>query len=224
MRCGWRRPASTPHADTPISDPQTAWNGHEWLVVWTKLVQNPVNEFLYTGNIYAARLSSALTLLDTQPIAIAASTFDEQTPLVASDGRDFVVAWTRHDATHDLYLRHVHTDGTIGDATLVPNSNGLSLVWDGFQYAVGSSDVCSLQCQARMYLTRFDLRDNRPLLYNRVPIAELTLDGMSLAGSSNGRVRIVYARYALEPLYGGSARAFLRDEVSVSRRRAAGHR
>jgi hypothetical protein len=211
-------------AGTLISDPQAAWNGHEWLVAWTTLIQNPVVEFLYTGNIYAARLSPALTLLDTQPIAISDSTFNEETPLVASDGRDFVLAWTRHDATWDLYLRHVHSDGTIGEATIVPNTNGLGLVWDGLQYAVGSSDVCSLPCQARMYVTRFDVRDDRPLLYNRVPVAELTLDGMSLAGSSNGRIRIVYARYALEPLYGGSARAFLRDDVNAPRRRAASHR
>jgi hypothetical protein len=211
-------------ANTLISDPQAAWNGHEWLVAWTKRIQSPVVEFLYTGNVYAARLSLALTLLDTQPIAIAASTFDEEIPLVASDGHDFVVAWTRLGATRDLHIRPVHSDGTAGDDTLAPSTIGLSLVWDGFQYAVGSSNGCSLQCQARIYLTRFDVRDDRPLLYNRMPIAELSLDDMSLASSANGRVRIVYTRYALEPLYGGSARAFLRDDVSVPRRRAAGHR
>jgi hypothetical protein len=209
-------------ADTLTSNPRAAWNGHEWLVAWTTLLPNPIilNEF--RGNIYAARLSPALTVLDTQPIAIAASEFYEESPLVASDGHDFVVAWTRFFATGGLYLRHVHSDGTITDATFLPNTVGLSLVWDGLQYAVGSAGACTPQCQA-MYLTRFDIRDDRPLLYNNVRIAELGPDGMSLAGS-NGRVRIVYTRYALEPFYGGSARAFLRDDVSVPRRRAAGHR
>jgi hypothetical protein len=207
-----------------IGQPRAAWNGHEWLVAWTKLIQDQI-VFLTRGNVYAARLSSELTILDTQPIEIAVSSFDEEGPLVASDGRDFVVAWTRsYGAPAGAYLRHVHSDGTIGDLTLFDKNGYLeSFVWDGALYAAAYEETvaCSpVTCQYRSYLTHFEIRDDVPVLFDRVPIGD-NLANVSLGAPANGRVRIVYSRYAPEPPYAGSARAFMRDDVYVNRHRAA---
>lgn len=211
-------------AGVRIDQPHAAWNGHEWLVAWTNLIQNPVIEFLYRGNVYASRLSSTLTLLDTQPIDVAVSPFDEEYPLVASDGHDFVIIWTHLFNPAGLYVRHIHSDGTTGEASLlVPASfPEVSLAWNGLQYTLAYKVTCSLPCQSRSYLTHFDLQSEPPRLKDSVPIGDANLFDIAIAGAANGRVRIVYSRNALEPLYGGSARVFLRDDVYVPRRRAAG--
>jgi hypothetical protein len=208
-----------------VGQPRAAWNGHEWLVAWPKLIQDLNVEFITRGNIYAARLSSELTVLDTQPIAIAVTSFDEEVPLVASDGQDFVVLWTRaYGAPAGSYLRHVHGDGTIDDITLFDKNGYMeSLVWDGALYAAAYEETVAcppLACQYRSYLTHFEIRDDVPLLFDKVPIGE-NLAYVSLGAPANGRVRIVYSRYAPEPPYAGSVRAFMRDDVYVNRRRAA---
>jgi hypothetical protein len=208
-----------------IGQPHAAWNGHEWLVAWTKRIQHPIVEFLYSGNVYAARLSSALTVLDTQPIEVAVSPFDEEYPMVASDGHDFVVVWEHYFAPAGIYLRHIHSDGTTGDTTLlIPDAYPHGLAWDGLQYAALHETTCSLPCPSRFYLSHFDVQNDHPLLADKVPIGATILYDASLGGSANGRVHIVYMRYALEPTYGGSARVFLRDDVYVPRRHAAGRR
>ncbi len=217
-------PVSLWYAGTDLTQPQAAWNGHEWLVVWT--------ESRGGRNVYCGRLSSALSLLDAQPLAFPAPPFYDESPLVASDGQDFAVVWTHYydyyaSGPTGLYFRAVSSDGRIGNIeSLVPQSSrNASLVWDGLHYAVIYTNTCSLPCLPRTYLTHFDVQEDRPVLLDSLPIGDTDLTDFSLAGSANGRVRMVYTRYAPEPLYGGSTRVFLRDDfVNVPRRRAIGRR
>ncbi|HSY48601.1 MAG TPA: hypothetical protein VLC46_07315 [Thermoanaerobaculia bacterium] len=204
--------------DPSLSKPRSAWNGHEWLVVWQD----------YNGGVYLNRLSSAFDVLDTYPIAFPAPPFDEETPVVASNGNDFVVVWKHYynyGGPSGLYFRNIHSDGTAGEpTTLATNASGSAgLVWDGAQYAVAYTETCSAPCQPQSYLAHFDVQEDQPVLRDKVQIVASGLMDGSLAVPAYGRVRIVYTRNALEPLYGGSPRAFLRDYfVDVPRRRAVG--
>jgi len=207
--------------------PRAAWNGHQWLVAWNQLIRLPTQFDFYRGNVYAARLSGALTVLDTQPIAIAVSDFDESAPLVASDGRDFVLVWSHRsfDAARGLYLRRVHSDGSIGDSSsLITGGYGAqSLVWNGLRYALAyASDAAYWNHD--LFLTHIPSREDEPLVRDQTPISASEFDEryVSLAAPSKGRLRIVYTRVAVEPEYGGVSRVFMRDEIDTPRRRSVG--
>ncbi|HEV2719729.1 MAG TPA: hypothetical protein VG323_06895, partial [Thermoanaerobaculia bacterium] len=129
--------------------PRMAWNGSEWLIVFDKLILVPAPPPVpnYRGNVYAERLSSALAVLDAQPIPIAVSPSNYNTsewqPIVASDGRDFLVAWTRQwndaDGTgQGVRVRPVRADGGVGDPVQFVEGGAFahSIVWDGMRYAV----------------------------------------------------------------------------------------
>jgi hypothetical protein len=73
------------------SVPKVAWNGQNWLVVWTSRTPG---QFFSTLGVYAARVSPAGQLLDDPPIAISDTlAFDEREPVVASDGVRWAVVW-----------------------------------------------------------------------------------------------------------------------------------
>ena len=207
--------------------PRAAWNGHQWLVAWNELIRLPIQFDFYRGNVYAARLSGALTVLDTQPIAIAVSELDESTPLVASDGRDFILVWSHRsfDGAAGLYLRRVHSDGSIGDSSSLITGwyEAQSLVWNGVRYALAyASDAAYWNND--LFLTHIPSREDEPLVRDQVPISASEFDEryVSLVAPSKGRLRIVYTRVAVEPEYGGVSRVFMRDEIDTPRRRSVG--
>ncbi|HEX9460837.1 MAG TPA: hypothetical protein VGA84_16930, partial [Thermoanaerobaculia bacterium] len=210
--------------DPSLSQPRAAWNGHQWLVVW----QDSVGGI----SVYLNRLSSAFDVLDMYPIAFPVPPFVEQTPSVTSNGNDFAVVWTHYyyysGGPSAIDFRNIHSDGTAGQSTtLVSNARvSTALVWDGSQYAVAYAEKCpTTPCLARSYLIHFDVQDDQPVLRDKMQIADSPVVDASLTVSANGRERILYTRQALEPLYGGSPRAFLRDyAVEVPRRRAVGRR
>jgi len=201
-------------AGTPLRQPRAAWNGHEWLVVWQEARGGGTNA-------YFGRLSGELIPLDVQPILDPGPPFYDDAPQVASDGRDFVVVLSRSGSSRGVYLRHVHNDGSAGDATLfVPNARNVSLAWAGSQYAILYTQTCTSPC-SRSYVSHFSVQDDRPVRLDTLAISESSLIDGFLGASGNGAVRVVYTRTAIEPLYGGSTRVFLRDDfVTVQRRRA----
>jgi len=208
----------------PSGSPRMAWNGSEWLVVWEKLIEmpwlGPVP--IYRGNVYAERLSSALVFEDPQPIAIALSpdpnwNTDERQPIVATDGRDFLVAWTRGWPDADghgmgIRIRPVGADGSVGaPAQLVEGeATAHSVVWDGAHYAI-AYDVARDDHSHEIDLTHGTDRIVISAGPEQRDVA-LTMSGHIL--------RAAYARVAPEPLYGGVFRVFVRD--FAGRRRAAG--
>jgi len=207
--------------------PRAAWNGHQWLVAWNELIRLPIQFDFYRGNVYAARLSGALTVLDTQPIAIAVSELDESAPLVASDGRNFVLVWSHlsFDQAAGLYLRRVHSDGSIGDSSSLITGwyEAQSLVWNGVRYALAYASYAAYW-NHDLFLTHIPSREDEPLVRDQVPISASELDErhVSLVAPSQGRLRIVYTRVAVEPEYGGVSRVFMRDEIDTPRRRSVG--
>lgn len=117
--------------------PRAAWNGSEWLVVWQDLRNG--NDY----DIYAARLSSAGTMLDPNGIAVCTAAMDQVLPNVASDGHDFLVVWSdyRDSASYNLYGTILHSDGSPTTATLLASTPAEELdgtpVWTGTSYLVG---------------------------------------------------------------------------------------
>jgi hypothetical protein len=72
-------------------DPKVAWNGTNWLVVWTS---SRATEFAVTRGLYAARVSPSGALLDDPPIRIDDDDgVDERFAYVASDGTGWAIVW-----------------------------------------------------------------------------------------------------------------------------------
>ncbi len=207
-------------ADMPNGYPRMAWNGSEWLIAFNKLTRIPGPTFVpaYHGDVYAERLSSALVALDPQPIPIAVSlpafgTNDVQ-PIVACDGRDFLVAWTR-DAPDPsgmgVRARPVHADGSAGEPVQLADGTAFaqSIVWDGTRYAV-AYDIARADHSHQIELTHGG---------DRIVISDGPEQHDVALTMSRGTLRAAYARVAPEPVYGGVFRVFVRD--LTARRRAA---
>ncbi|HEX7421495.1 MAG TPA: hypothetical protein VF505_16510, partial [Thermoanaerobaculia bacterium] len=209
--------------------PHAAWNGNQWLAVWHKLVPLPllISPPAYRATaVYAARLSTALALLDVQPILIAESDFNEGGPVVASDGREFLVVWSHvaYNATDGLYLRRVQTDGSESEAEFLVSGSFIAaqgVVWSGKRYTIGYSRMNGF-CNDDLFLTHVSSRKDDPLIRDEVTISATAIDEryISLAAPPGRPVRVVYTRVATEPQYGGVSRVFMRDEVDAPRRRS----
>jgi hypothetical protein len=93
--------------------PQVAWNGQLWLVVWNTERRAGTTT---TKDVLAARVSPQGVLLDSTPILIDGSDgIDELTPVVASDGTNWVVAWKDEDSSSKLNAARVAPGGAVLD-------------------------------------------------------------------------------------------------------------
>ena len=228
--------AGTTGVPVPISPtgmitgaPHAAWNGHIWLVAWDELILIPTFQFQfssYRGNVHGARLSPALTTLDAQPIAVAVTQFDENTPLVATNGTDFLVVWSRSFTAVEamgVYVRRVHDDGSLNDTAQVLSGSfqAQSAIWDGARYAVAYASTADYS-NYDLFMTHLVPDEHQPLVRDRVTISATESDerGVALAVAPSAPVRAVYTRVAPEPQYGGVSRVFIRDVIYRPRHRA----
>ena len=92
-------------------------------------------------NVFIRRFTRDGALLDAQPIAVKSEVHPDALPIVASDGRDFLVAWG--DMSGTVMGIVVRPDGTISEPRVLSRSTGIrlsyavpQLVWDGRQYAL----------------------------------------------------------------------------------------
>ena len=86
--------------------------------------------------LYAARLAADGTVLDRDSLRLADSTSDNASPAVASDGRDFLVAWSEPE---HLVLRRVAADGRVSDESSIylgpgNTSSPPALAWNGSEF------------------------------------------------------------------------------------------
>lgn len=93
-------------------EPRVAWNGSEWLVVWTS---RRATASATTRGIYGARVSASGALLDSTPILIEDDDgADEHTPAVASDGSSWAVLYQDLEAGQSgLFGAVVAADGSV---------------------------------------------------------------------------------------------------------------
>ncbi len=132
--------------------PVVAANGATFLVVWEDF---RAGEFL-DNELYGTRVNSAGTVLDAAGINVSGAVpLRPENPAIASDGTNWLVAWTdaRNVFTgsqgHDIYAARVSSTGTVLDAggkpisTAAHDQNTPAVAWNGTNYLVAWTDVRS---------------------------------------------------------------------------------
>jgi len=102
-------------ASLPISqrlddqtDPAVAWNGVEYLVVWS-------DRRASVSHIYASRLRPDGQVIDKDGILISGTSGTQAYPKVASDGHGWQIVWQdSRGGSQDIYGCRVNGDGTLG--------------------------------------------------------------------------------------------------------------
>ena len=203
------------------------FNGHEWLVAWDALTltgfAGPMP--IYSTKMQAERLAESLTPIEAQPMEIATSARDRIEPIVATNGTDFIVAWSypfqSPTGATGIYARTVSAAGELGDPAAVVTGQDLeprSVAWDGGRYAIAYAASRSAFPQ------RYDLMLTHVGAGDQLVISATSPDQeeVELAASPGRPLRAAYSRVAIEPAYGGISRVFVRD-LAYSRRRIAPH-
>jgi hypothetical protein len=210
------RPVDLPLAVTPDSmrtaNPSVAWNGSEYLVAFQEQISTPSPILIpgyeaFRSNVRGTRISSGMTVLDPEPLAIAVSDSDDQsTPHAASNGKDFLVAWTKTFQA-DMRARSVASDGSLGATSTIGGGVASSLVWDGSRYAL------AFTANLDTFVTHVGSVD-------RLVISATGDDERSprLVVTGGGNLTAAYIRVATEPFYGGVARVFLREPAPMRSR------
>ena len=97
--------------------PAVAANQTQWLVAWED------RRAASNVNIYGARIDDGGVLLDTNGIAICTAPQNQTTPVLVSNGTDFLAAWTdaRNSSTApDIYAARITGDGILLDLNGIP--------------------------------------------------------------------------------------------------------
>jgi hypothetical protein len=101
------------------ADPAVAFNGTNYLVVWSDLRNTPANAT--HADIYGTSVSLEGSVLSPDGLAICAVTNDQSLPAVTTLGSDFLVVWqdarsnTAVTVRYDIYGARVSTSGTVLD-------------------------------------------------------------------------------------------------------------
>lgn len=107
-------------------DPKVAWNGTEYLVVFSS--KRPTGIW-HSRGIWAARVTASGVVRDLAPIPIADDPgFDEHSPAIATLGGNWLVTWTDIGSNGYELVRGavVQANGTVGAATtLITTPAGL---------------------------------------------------------------------------------------------------
>lgn len=149
-----------PEAGTPASPappphnqayPTAAWNGENFLVVWS-------DERKWTGfDVWGARVRSDGAVIDRVGLPLSTQSASEYQPAVASDGSNFLVVWEDHrdgDTKSDIYATRVTAQGEALDPDGLrisdhpTNEKSPDIAWTGTHYVVvwmdargGTTDV-----------------------------------------------------------------------------------
>ncbi|WP_224241656.1 Ig-like domain-containing protein [Hyalangium gracile] len=109
------------------ADPAVAFDGTNYLLVWSDYQSFP------SSNLYARRVRTAGTPLDSSPITVSSAPGHQQRPSVVYDGASFLVAWQdeRGGAGVDLYAGRVSRTGAVLDG-------------EGFILSAGTADETSV--------------------------------------------------------------------------------
>jgi hypothetical protein len=114
--------------------PKLAFDGTNYLVAW----QDGRNGDGSTADVYGARVSPALSVLDVSGIPISTATNSQLTPSVAFGGTTFFVVWSDLRAGIGAYGTRVASDGTVLDPSgiaITANAGSWPIVgFDGTNY------------------------------------------------------------------------------------------
>ena len=115
------------------TEPAVAWNGSNWLVVWT----TQRHDFYFFEDIVGVRVAPDGTVLDDEPITIRPETNSPsnnygENPSVGSDGTNWLVAWEAIDFTDNKAIvqgTRLAADGSVLDPNFVTLYKFNSLVF-----------------------------------------------------------------------------------------------
>ncbi|MCE5198692.1 MAG: hypothetical protein ABFD54_02340 [Armatimonadota bacterium] len=115
-------------------DPSVAWNGQEYLVVWTDKRES-------LSHIYAARVRPTGEVLDPGGILLSGTVANQIAPKVASDTSGCLVVWQdTRGSSNDIYGCAVSSVGIVGRiygiVTHADNEESPALAYNGSSYMV----------------------------------------------------------------------------------------
>jgi hypothetical protein len=194
-----------------VDYPALASNGSELLVAWNEIYSIPrcdPGPCLTSINVYAARLSAGLTLLDPAPLLLAQGEEgwgDFGPPSIASNGADWL-AVMRHDL--DIIATRVLQNGTLPNATPVQiASNGDQPVatWDGERYIVAWKEDDGWLHERPLFAAAIPEHGElapmrRTLITNKAASSVPSIVGETIA----------YTKHSFRIEHGGVERTFLR--------------
>jgi hypothetical protein len=211
-------------APLTVSDDSTtgvaiAAAGSEFLVVWvvgSDYWQWPSPNYV---DIFGARLDANGSLLDPKSFAIADSPRDEVHPTVASDGRDFLVAYS--DDQHvevKKVLREGALAGTTSAANGTPIGDGLSsaIAREASRYVIAFTTVAGARFAA--------VSDDGAVIDPAREIPDGSVPQNAALASFGGGVLLAYSSVVDGPVYERIPRLFIRQLTDVpARAHAARH-
>jgi hypothetical protein len=216
-------------ADSFRLGPQLASNGTDFFVAW--------NEGSYYWQFPSANMVdvlgkrvSASGSVNAAPLSIATGPSDQILAGIASDGRDYLIAYLIDDWQHPLIaakrvLEAGQLDGTAetdSGTVILRDATGYARDWQSFSLTGDASGYwCAFnQTPESSAILQIDPRGN--------PVSAPILLGdawswPALAPTSGQGIRVVYARTISDGDYAGTRRVFVRSagEIPKSRSRAA---
>ena len=208
--------------------PRVAWNGSEYLIVWTTGSNHWQFSTPGLREVRGARVAPSGVLLDPTPIDIAIGADDQFALGVASTGGDFVVLYL-DQAPNVGQISPVHAEvkRVMGNGLLrdVPKDrNGITVASPVITAAIAARDGVYVAA----YVALTDDFDSSIHVESFDPASSTTSDD-AVVGMSEGRAEValgggsvlLYTRFAMEMQYAGAWRLFLRSLVATGRLRTA---
>jgi hypothetical protein len=218
MRPGIDATATT-ITDAIVGKVSVAANGaNEFLVVWGTQIPGRHHAGPTPESVRGARITNAMTILDGNGFDIAASSALEGEPVVASNGREWLVLWIR--GASELRARRVAANGMLLDAEsfVTDNVRAPQVVWDGARYA-----LAWLESNAFRMHTAWLTQAGASLIGDRV-LATVDSDfiaNIAIAPLRAGMFMAAYARIDDRPQIGGVARAYVTVQGDSQMKRRA---
>ncbi|HTW90936.1 MAG TPA: hypothetical protein VMH22_04440 [bacterium] len=136
-------------------DPAVAFDGVNFLVVWTDWVSDS------SSGIYATRVTPAGALLDPSAIVLSTAGSEQQSPAVAFDGTNFLAVWVdNRDSGYDVFAARVTPQGTVLDPSSIPVSTAQydqeypAVAFDGTDFLVVWSNDWRSDSSSDIYAAR----------------------------------------------------------------------
>lgn len=207
-------PLAVSPEDMSVDHPALAWNGSELLVSWTEEYNYPRGDppLVISINVYAARVTAGLTLLDPAPLRIAQSPEGEtdsfDPPSVASNGRDWLVVTSHNSA--DVIARRVLRSGTLEQPESLGEGFEPAVAWDEMRYAVTwKEEIHSLRTHPLVIAAVPGL--GPVTVTSRASVANVPVGSTpSIAPAGRGQSAVVYTRVSFLPEHAGVERSFFR--------------
>ena len=166
----------------PQETPVVAMSATQSLIVWRERVND-----LEPLTLYATRAKDDGTILDMQSIRIATDTSNGQSPAVASDGRDFLVAWADAGGIRSALVSAAGTAGEpvrIAETTMFPATTDVAVASNGSGYLVAWTTSFGGGYEVRAARVGADgkLVDPVPIAFGGIfprPFPRVTTDGRS---------------------------------------------